>query len=469
MRTKFPIQLAKEHIILAAYSEAIDLLRPEAEKGHPEAQFLYGFLKILNPSLSPTDSYDLIRQAAEQGHANAHYVLATVHDFASEYQFEMPRTEEQWQHLEVAVQQGSIPATVQMAKAYRDGIFVQKDLRRARKLLKSVTCDKFPLYADAYYEHALLLLDQREPGQKQRAATARHLIFAIIYAHNSDVIRKARCLMAETIRDPRYQFSRKEALERLRHMKQEHAWRDPGPSRLQWQYFLDDYCRRTLVYDLREASFEEFVSLLFDHPLREDEGRWEKNWEFIASVKMNYRLMAQYYTRLFQEPTFLLDHYTPEEIDQGWWFVMGNVGRVLAHQSVSVEEVEACFRAMYDLFAKLFILPQVAEISNAAHMWWDSRYYEADRYAYDRVIKNEYRHDDEATIQHFRGVILDVLARTLQLDSIACKAHALHGLGHLHHPSKEQVIRNFLANNPDLPDFENWYQYGMAAIEGKVM
>ena len=134
MRTKYPIQLAKEHIILSAYSEAIALLRPEAERGHPDAQFLYGYLHFLNPDLSSFDALDLIRRAAQQGHAAAHYVLATIHDFNADYQFEMPRTEEEWAHLEIAVQQGSVAAVVQMAIAYRDGIYVQKDIRRARKL-----------------------------------------------------------------------------------------------------------------------------------------------------------------------------------------------------------------------------------------------------------------------------------------------------------------------------------------------
>jgi hypothetical protein len=458
MRAKFPIQLAKELIILSAYSEAIDLLRPEAEKGDPDAQFLYGFLHFLNPDLSSSDALDLIRRAVQQGHAGAYYALATIHDFDAEYQFEMPHTEQQWQYLRFAVQKEFIPAVVMMAKAYRDGIFAQKDIRRSQKLLKPFTRlrRRSVEYAEAYYEHAFLLLDQRGPGKKKRAERAwQYLLFASVFAYNSDLIAKVRHLMAERIRDPRYGIKREDALRTIQVMKSETKL---GKSRPQWQFFLDDYCRRTLTYDLNFATFEEFVSFLFDHPLENEDQIWRENWKQFASIRMNYHRLMQHYTRLFRDPAFLLNDYTPQELNQGFWNIyMGvcdkdrsfNIGRVLMHPTVSFTEAETCLEAMYDLFANLFSLPNIHELSgSAAYMWWDWGFY---------------------SIHRFRDINLDVMRRVLELDSIDCKWAALHGLGHLNHPGKEQVIRDFLAANPDLPDFDDWYQYGMAAIEGKIM
>ena len=72
-----------------------------------------------------------------------------------------------------------------------------------------------------------------------------------------------------------------------------------------------------------------------------------------------------------------------------------------------------------------------------------------------------------------RGVddaILLVMARTLRLDSEACREGALHGLGHWHraHPDRTtRIVDEWLASGPEIsPELR---QYAFSARSGCVL
>ena len=59
------------------------------------------------------------------------------------------------------------------------------------------------------------------------------------------------------------------------------------------------------------------------------------------------------------------------------------------------------------------------------------------------------------------------MGEILQLPYLQAQGSALHGLGHLEHPGKPELIKNFLKQHPCLD--EDYVEYAHAVIEGKVL
>ena len=120
----------------------------------------------------------------------------------------------------------------------------------------------------------------------------------------------------------------------------------------------------------------------------------------------------------------------------------------------------AAIEAMNPLFARLFAprcFPARARGSDAwldgvCFMWWDLLPIHG--------LANE---------DPIREACLDVLARTLALDALACQESALHGLGHWQHcaPSRvSSMIDAYLVRDPSAPSETR--DYARAAREGRV-
>lgn len=77
--------------------------------------------------------------------------------------------------------------------------------------------------------------------------------------------------------------------------------------------------------DLNKYSFEQWVTFVFDHPVsqaEEKEWYWQDEWEHEA----DHSLILEYLIRIFRNPTFLLDTYSPEQLEQGFWFLQKPIG-----------------------------------------------------------------------------------------------------------------------------------------------
>ena len=61
----------------------------------------------------------------------------------------------------------------------------------------------------------------------------------------------------------------------------------------------------------------------------------------------------------------------------------------------------------------------------------------------------------------------DLLAVSQQLPRRHCQMSALHGLGHLRHAGKEEIIRNFLSASRDAD--RAMVEYAEIAIAGTVL
>src|SRR5688572_20334495 len=87
---KFPLQLAKEAILLHRYQEAVHLLKPLSKIGIADAMFMHGYLHFWDDELSQPEAIRLITDAANSGHAEANYILAVCPDLTPGYIFQTP-------------------------------------------------------------------------------------------------------------------------------------------------------------------------------------------------------------------------------------------------------------------------------------------------------------------------------------------------------------------------------------------
>jgi hypothetical protein len=100
--------------------------------------------------------------------------------------------------------------------------------------------------------------------------------------------------------------------------------------------------------------------------------------------------------------------------------------------------------------------PGANPLNLVCYMWWD-------------LMPISGKPDDPAR-RELDDAILQVMESTLQLDSLACRESALHGLGHWQHAYPERVgeiIDSFSMSQPELP--EKLQAYMINAYTGYVL
>jgi hypothetical protein len=200
-------------------------------------------------------------------------------------------------------------------------------------------------------------------------------------------------------------------------------------------------------HGIREASFEEFVTFLFDHvvvPHPQDMNVGPFPWYWRAKIDYDPRRVAAYYVRLFKAPGFLLSRFSTDQLEQGFWAIQSaildcSVANIIWDTSVPFEAREICVRSMFDFF-ELFFATEPLDTSSA--MWWDSLTFDWDCGNRARANGGE--------DQLMQDVMFATLARILELPPLTCQMAALHGLGHLHHPGTERLIQAYLAKNDSI-------------------
>jgi hypothetical protein len=463
MRVTFPIQLAKEAVLLSQYAGAVEVLHRLAAGGVPEAQFLVGYLHFLNSEPSKPQALDLLRQAAAQGHAEAKYVLATCPALELEYGFALPDSAERMLLLQEAAALGSLAAKVDLAKALVQGKQIKPDRDQAKALLTEVTERRHPIYAEACYRLGMLLLEEAKTVEDtdNAACVLRYVAFDRDVAGNPYIIRAL-----DVLRDlAEQQHLSKQCLDDVQNIQRHYEPKlRAAPLHAEWQSYLTHYCLSTLHYNLTQATFEEFLAFHFEHWLTVPA---PKNvWSKQAQVTFDSALFYQHYLRLFRDPAFLLTSYPTEALDQGLWEMRylepWSVGIIMFSVQVTEVEAEALIRSFYDLFEKLFAVNALTE--HASYMWWESPFDLLPPTAGARglELRANYRQGYGKLLQ----VAFETLTEILRLDSRACQDAALHGLGHLHHPDRECVILQFLMETRVSRKLRN---YAYAAIDGKML
>ena len=231
-----------------------------------------------------------------------------------------------------------------------------------------------------------------------------------------------------------------------------------------WLAYLRHYCTSTLVYDIRNATFDEYTDFMFDHYPRFWRDRKVFRWDRQAEILFDPQKLLRYYIKLFNEPSFLTNRFSEEQIEQalgmqcirGWadW----TLGCAMAHPNSTVDDMEACILAMYNLFDKLFA---GSNLSDTGFMWWDIGYGAcSDSGLASANVKEKLTDADR---QRLRNAKHQTQVRLLNHKSYSCQEAAIHGLQHSGHPERENALRKYIADNPDLP--ARLKEFALHAIE----
>lgn len=210
------------------------------------------------------------------------------------------------------------------------------------------------------------------------------------------------------------------------------------------------------IRDLRNISFDEFVTLIFqrDSPVRPDE--IGPPYDEVDAEKL-----CAYYVQLFRRPEFLLSRFAKEQLEEGFWAVMGHThewsaGHLIEYSDAPLASRKACIESMAVLFECLFVNEP---LDTSVHMWWDSL-------CYEWHCGNRKRENGGEDLE-LQDTFFHTLVKVLSLDSWICQGAALHGLGHLHHPDTAEVVSQFIREHPALT--EEQIAYARAAAKFNVL
>lgn len=206
---------------------------------------------------------------------------------------------------------------------------------------------------------------------------------------------------------------------------------------------------------LTNLTFEEWLTYVFDHPVEESKEAWywdiDRDWwnEDPADV-------IQFLTQAFENSARVFQPYSDAQLNQGLWFIASNACSnhmfALMDASVPWSARKRCIGSIHQLYKQCFVKrcsphlshldePGANPLNLVCYMWWD-------------IIPIS-GHPNDPTWKEFDQEILQVMESTLQLDSIACRESALHGLGHWQHDYPERVgeiIDRFSMSGQELPE-----------------
>lgn len=239
----------------------------------------------------------------------------------------------------------------------------------------------------------------------------------------------------------------------------------------EWQsYDLPDWATGLLAED---STFEEWLTWIFDHPVQ-GYGDW---WRDLEPIQLQGSEQAHVFgqalsclIRLFEDPSFLMDRFSPGQIDQGIHFIIVGSSHfsLLWCDEVPWEDRDRAFKAIPSLYQSLFAPLYEDKLSvgsrtrdpdcptSVCYMWWD----------FCSVCSL----DDWPEGERVNNAIFEAFEAILQLKSEACLESVLHGLGHAHlyQPARSaSMIKRFLEARDDLSP--KLRQYAERASRGEIL
>jgi hypothetical protein len=244
-----------------------------------------------------------------------------------------------------------------------------------------------------------------------------------------------------------------------------------------------------------EIPLSRWLDYLFAHPVGPSGFRETDDW---WDEQADPALAVAYLTRLFEGPDILLERYPHNQIDRGFWFLLGESGllRPLLEPGVPWEERRRGLLAIARLFERLFA-PSCANhlghldrgpeppkpLNSICYMWWDlfptwgghggaqpQPATTPPRRRRPRQPTGSPATDGLRAPLSVDDALLAVMAQTLQLESEPCREGALHGLGHWHRSYPERtstIVDEWLATEPRISPALR--QYALSARAGCVL
>jgi hypothetical protein len=212
------------------------------------------------------------------------------------------------------------------------------------------------------------------------------------------------------------------------------------------------------------VTFDQFANFIFDHSPSPVE--WYLAEDFVPP-ELRPEIAVVYTKDLFANARMYANKYSESQFCSGLEYLVNPACSdhcyFLLDQSVKAQNRIEVMTAMYEVFDGVFankcndvLMHSTSGQGNRynyiCYMWWD---------VFPRhgaPAKRELANTDRQ--------ILNVLARIVELKSVACKEAALHGLGHWYFGYPELVEEIIDANRSSIP--ANLVQYAQDARVGRV-
>lgn len=195
------------------------------------------------------------------------------------------------------------------------------------------------------------------------------------------------------------------------------------------------------MINLTDLSFDEWLDFVFDHPVAigiSDAWHFQDEWSYISSESsLIYRL-----ENLFINSASLVDKYSLEQLNQGFWFIPSSNGFMwsILSDNVAMEDRKKCIFSIYDLFNNLFC--RYEELNVSAYMWWDSFF------SYCSFKEKNL----STEIDIFEQIILTI-ANIMQIGNQLSIDSSIHGIDHIikmYRVTNSKKIHDLLVSTFDL-------------------
>jgi len=165
-------------------------------------------------------------------------------------------------------------------------------------------------------------------------------------------------------------------------------------------------------------------------------------------------IVVGHMTKLFMDFGRIAPTYSLEQLDQGIWGILGENLRLydlLWHSSVPLEQREQCIRSMFFVYSDFVSKSEEEAMASCFDMWWDLilHGFWFQQKLFERRIKMGDVSNLDAESRRLLDVMFVTLAKILALPDARTQNHALHGLGHLHHPAVRETVQVYIEHHKD--------------------
>jgi len=202
----------------------------------------------------------------------------------------------------------------------------------------------------------------------------------------------------------------------------------------------------SLIQDFDNLSFEDWLDFVFD-------AKWlsskYEDYVELSDLGGDIEVFVKNCIKLFENPSFLLDKFSAEQLEGGFFGFILNP-KVSLDWWLWDKDSPTDLRRQF-IFSSVNVFKQVfAEnpLEHSCFMWWDSL--------------RGFSDDKDSQVAKW---MFEALKQILEINNLDCQLSALHGLGHIEHGGKKKLIEGFLSRHPKFPEKD----YALAAIEGKVL
>jgi hypothetical protein len=209
--------------------------------------------------------------------------------------------------------------------------------------------------------------------------------------------------------------------------------------------------------DLSSLSFDEFVEHFFGRKVVPDNEQFDlfmvglDGEQFDKNRPSSPLVVVDHMNALFLNFGPIGNKYSIDQVDQAVWGMLGANLRLyefVFDPSVPIENRLACIQSMYHVYSDFVthLRTDLGPNLTGFYMWWDlllHGFWTSNKPHFPGTYKGDSSKLD-AESRLMLDVMFETLHRILSLPDKESQKSALHGLGHLDHPSVRDEVQQFI-------------------------